>query len=570
MHQQLHDFTKRFLRRFGWAMALVFTLDLLANLLALSLSVTLALAYTQLFGFGSAKGRIIAEQGWALDAPFRYWMWVLVVCVLLRFFLDFQKEKQRAILSERLVRALRPLLFRQQLRLNAQAYEEKGAGRFLLRFSGDLSSVQQLISKGILQFAGDLMLVGMGIVLIGLLDWRLGGAVLLCLLGLAAWVAWVYFRVGRIEEDRRNRRSGLLSLVSRSLHGVTTLKAFNQEVPLLSRFEHRADRLETLGIDYAHWSAAAKSSINAGVYGCILVAMLVMAHLQVQDPAFDAGKFFLLLLVLLSWRGALARLFRVGLVWKKGMISWHKIGHLLSFEQEQGLNASTAKLPDGPLRLEGVGLKQEEDWIFEGLNAELGLGQMLVCIGGPNSGKTAFVKLLAHLCPPTVGQISLGGVEQQAAHPKSWRRQLSFIGPIFPLTGRTLFEAISYSRKPRHKQRAAELFHTWQAIFPPLRPLKLEDRLGAEGRLSSSQIQLLMWMRALLSRKGIIVADEPWTGLDEAMQATLAQWLQQYRPNQAWVLLSTQETVARFMPAFPAQRLYLDDSKKNNPAVVTS
>ena len=63
-------------------------------------------------------------------------------------------------LGEQLIFDLRNQLFEHQLKVNMEEYDKRGIGRYLLRYSGDLSSIHGYVTKGFIRFAADaLMLV---------------------------------------------------------------------------------------------------------------------------------------------------------------------------------------------------------------------------------------------------------------------------------------------------------------------------------------------------------------------------------------------------------------------------
>ncbi|MBK9488157.1 MAG: hypothetical protein IPO07_04670 [Haliscomenobacter sp.] len=62
--------------------------------------------------------------------------------------------------------------------MNTQEYEKSGTSKYLMRFSGDLGSAQQLLGKGVFQFFADASLLLLGAVLILALNATLGCLIL--------------------------------------------------------------------------------------------------------------------------------------------------------------------------------------------------------------------------------------------------------------------------------------------------------------------------------------------------------------------------------------------------------
>ncbi|MEL6277147.1 MAG: ABC transporter transmembrane domain-containing protein, partial [Bacteroidota bacterium] len=136
-------------------------LDVVANILIILLSLVSAQVYTSLLAIGSARGRLLENLS-GIDLPEGiFWLWLLGGLIVLRASIDFGRQCLRGRLGEQFTESLRCRLFDHQLLMHRQHYTEKGVGRYLLRFSGDLSSLQNLFTKGILRSLGDLGLLVM-------------------------------------------------------------------------------------------------------------------------------------------------------------------------------------------------------------------------------------------------------------------------------------------------------------------------------------------------------------------------------------------------------------------------
>jgi heme exporter protein A len=61
------------------------------------------------------------------------------------------------------------------------------------------------------------------------------------------------------------------------------------------------------------------------------------------------------------------------------------------------------------LRARGLAKRFGPRWIFRKLDLDLSLGQVMVVAGPNGSGKTTLLKVLAHLLPPTEGELHVEG-----------------------------------------------------------------------------------------------------------------------------------------------------------------
>lgn len=554
-----------FFRRHRFATLWALVLDILANCIALLLPLVIAQTYALLFDFQSARGRLLEKAGLPWGHSFGQWIGILVGLILLKALLDLWRTRQRGELSESFLYQIRQQLFTHQLRMDIRQYEERGSGRYLLRFSGDLSSVQRYLTKGILQFTADTTLIIMGLLLILWLDWRLGGIVILSLAALSLIVRMLNRRIGVLEMQRRDQKSALLAFINLKLLNVASLKAFNRETPERQSFDKRAMKIKKLGFRYHRQAAWLETVIPLVLYGMLAVAFICIYHWKQIGYIFDFDSVFAIVLLLISWRSTFNRLLRIGLVWKKGNISLQKIARLLQQPTEPNLHKPEVSLTDEPLHATNLRLAFGEKILFDQLNFTLRLGEIGFIQGETGVGKSVLVKLLAGLYRPDAGALCFGAYDFSAVHPKSLRRQMAFISDALPLYGRTVGEAITYS--PSHQQRAQRVFEHWQQWFPALQTIDFQTPLRESGRLSASQLQLLQWLRALLTKKPFLILDEPFRNIDKA--TTVMLWQQIPTPT-AVLLLCADKRIVEIVDIQPDWQIKLTNFTKNKKNVTTA
>jgi len=527
--QRLQSFLITFLRRHAGRASALLALDLTANLLIVALSVTAAQVYTGLLGMGSARGRLLADFGLGKDFGSREWLYVFGALIVLRAGADWSRKAIRGVLGEDFSYALRRLLFGHQLNMERKHYTEKGAGRYLLRFSGDLNSVQALFTRGILRALGDLTLVAGSLALFFYLDAGLAAVVAVALIVLSCGLFFLNRAAGRVDSVRRDKKSGLLAYVSRHLPHVAAVQATNRRRPVWEGFERRARRLATVGRRYWWRAASVEAVVPLGLYGGLwLVLFLLFQRPRTAVPEPDVLLVFILLL--LSWRPVLGRLLRVGLTWEKGLISGRKLARLLDRSSEGQPNLPDVRVPLGPLVLKDVGLTYGAQTVFRGVSLRLEVGEIILLTATSGEGKTSLSRLLAGCTPVTEGEVYQGKHSLAGTNLKSWRRQLTFVSPAFPLFGATLEHSLSYSRRRKYRTETQRVFAEWQTRFPVLQSLHLRQRLGDNcENLTRGQETLLRWLRAVLAGKPYLVVDEGLVGLDALSQRILLSWLNDNR-----------------------------------------
>ena len=94
--------------------------------------------------------------------------------------------------------------------------------------------------------------------------------------------------------------------------------------------------------------------------------------------------------------------------------------------------AGSAPPPDPslvPVTFEQVsfGYPTREEAVLDGVDLELGPGEMVALVGESGGGKSTLVSLLLRFAEPTSGRIMVGGDDLAGIDAAAWRRRLAFV-----------------------------------------------------------------------------------------------------------------------------------------------
>lgn len=535
-----HSLIKEFVRRYPWQALGALLISFLANMLILFLPIYIAQSFDLLFGIQSHRAKILGFLPINLLESFDLYFTFFLVAVLFRGGFDYMQRYYIAYLGELHLAHLRHRIFTHQLRMKMQVYDEKGIGKYLLRYSGDLSSIQAFFTKGIIRFISDIVLLGIGLCILYHIDSRLAQLVGGIVIVLSLITYLLNKSLYRASLARRNAKSGLLKFVTARLQTVLTVKSFNRLQPETDKFQKRVNHLLKLGKDYHRIRSIIAAIIPMGLYLVIGAMMLLVVYLQSQQKTtIDSRSFFAAILLMITILPVFRRCFQVSIVWRNGSISYQKLANILNLSADE--EAGRAILPDEVNSLVVNGLRYDYDNQRSLIYPEQMVfkkASMTWIQGKSGSGKSTFLRLLNGLYTPTKGRIELDGNDLEEISNKSLRRKMTIVSRDWKLLGKTVFEAISYSRKK--KKRAAA-----QTIIDRLglaENLSLDTRIGELGaNLSSGQYQGLLYARAFLTNKPILLIDEPFAGLDQEVIPLVVSLLEERRQNSIIIFCSTRE-----------------------------
>ena len=174
-----------------------------------------------------------------------------------------------------------------------------------------------------------------------------------------------------------------------------------------------------------------------------------------------------------------------------------------------GAGRTAAPAADG-LRVAGLACVRAGRLVLRAVSTTLAAGQTLVVTGPNGVGKSSLLRVLAGLCPPYDGTVSLDGVDL-AADPHLYRSRVGLVGHDLAI-------------KPAETPREALVF--WAAVATPdggraaapdraLAAVGLDGLADLPGRyLSAGQRRRLALARLLVQGPRLWLLDEPSVGLD--------------------------------------------------------
>ena len=185
------------------------------------------------------------------------------------------------------------------------------------------------------------------------------------------------------------------------------------------------------------------------------------------------------------------------------------------------------------IALEAVTKRYGSAVALRSVDLEVGEGEAVALFGHNGSGKTTLLKLVAGLLRPTAGTVTVAGCQ-----PRDVRGRIGYVGhepylyPYLTVWENLAFFARLYDVPAGSARGGAE---------PSL--LALLEQVGMDHKreslvhtLSRGEIQRVSLARALLHDPDVLLADEPFSGLDPAAAATIPALLR--RPGRTILVAS--------------------------------
>jgi ATP-binding cassette, subfamily C, bacterial CydC len=402
----------------------------------------------------------------------------------------------------------------------------RGSGDLLGRVITDVEALDRLYLGGIVPAAAALAVVVAIAVLLG------ADPLLMALVALPLTLALILPLMlapaaARAAARAAEERGALRAAAVDPLAGLEDTLAANAEGRALARLQAADATLMTAQRDLSHQSA------TAGTLGSFLTQVAVLAALGwgLWIGSAGAGMAVLALFLAIAAAEALGLMPRAGAMLAAAAASARRLFEAADTAPPVAEPETPAPLPQGnDLVLSGVtfGWRPDAPPVLEGLDFTLRAGERVAILGPSGAGKSSLAALLLKFAAPQSGTISLGGTEISNIASADLRSR------IICLSQQARLFDVSIAENLRLAAPEAPEAALWRALakagvaeFVRGLPEGLETRCGEGGaRFSGGEARRIALARALLPPAGILILDEPTTGLDEAAEraflATLA------------------------------------------------
>ena len=193
------------------------------------------------------------------------------------------------------------------------------------------------------------------------------------------------------------------------------------------------------------------------------------------------------------------------------------------------------------LTVEGLRAGYSGADVLQGVDLQVGTGQIVALVGANGAGKTTMMHVLAGAHRASAGEITAAGVrvgeKSQAA--------LVRAGVVLVPEGRHVFGPMSVADNLLLGSyvRRGESTHDDRRFVLELFP-RLNERLSqSAGTLSGGEQQMLAIGRALMAKPKLLLLDEPTLGLAPMMVEAIASALRKLRADGLSILIVEQNAI---------------------------
>ncbi|XP_012526577.1 multidrug resistance-associated protein 5 isoform X4 [Monomorium pharaonis] len=411
-------------------------------------------------------------------------------------------------------------------------FETTPSGRIQNVFSRDIDEIDNYLPISIEHIVQNIFTCSFAIFFIcGILPWF---SLPLLLFGTLFFFVGKLFRIGMRDLKRMENvsRSPVLSFVTTTIQGLSTIHAFQKEKNFLYRFEelfNTNNLCQHLCQAAMRWSAVRLDSL--AIASSCMTALLVISLKNEISPAF-AG---LAMAFATQMTGVFQYTVRLMSETEVRFISVERISYYLKTLQREGASRMVALKPaddwpsHGKIEFKAVQMRYREELplILIDISFSIKAGEKIGIVGRTGSGKSSLVVALFRLVEICGGIIKIDGIDISKLELDILRSRLSII-PQDPIlfSGTIRSNLDPFQRHTDHDiWSALEKTQMKEKVSLMLRNLDASVGFGGNN-LSVGERQLLCLSRALLHSTKVLILDEATASVDPETEATVQNTLQ--------------------------------------------
>ncbi len=421
---------------------------------------------------------------------------------------------------------LRVKTFRHLHRLSVLHVEADRRGTLVSRVTSDIQAVQEFMEWG-----GVGLLIGSAQVVLTLVamlvyEWRLALIVTAGAVGYAALLVW-FQRILRRAHDRVRTRVGeSLAVMSESISGLQTVRAFGAEDKTIGRLD---DVLTSqFEAEFGAMKLGATLYSSAELFAGFLTATVIGAGIVLgAGGGISAGTLLAFLFLVNLLVDPIQVLVETLDEAQSAAAGIRRVLTVLDRPIDIGDPADTGtNLPPGSLSVEFTHVTfryPTGDDVLRDISVSIEAGSRIAIVGETGSGKSTFTKLTTRLLDPSGGVVSVGGVPINEVPLADLRDRVAFVPQEGFLFDATIAENVRYGSLDADDDAIGRAFSDlelsdWVASLPQ----GLRTPVGERGgQLSTGERQLVALVRAWIADPDLLVLDEATSAVDPALEVRL-------------------------------------------------
>lgn len=478
-----------------------------------------------------------------------FWMVLAYMgLIALTGLMESARESLLTVFGQKITHALRSSLIEKFTRLTADGLNHQEPGAVVSRFVGDVDTVEELFTSGIISMFAD----ACSIISILVVIWFNNKGLAIVLVVILPFLFWFTRHVQKnmLAAQIQNRRavSRVSGHVPETLHNIRTIHCLGKE-------RYMEERYDTyIGESY---QAIEKTNFYDAVYSPVILILnaIVVAVVMLFSAS---GNKTVLTLFGMSAGTAVAVMNYVSQIFtpveslgmeiqtiQSALAGVHRINEFLDqpeLPKKQPVEKKSQKADAPFVSIKNVSFGYDDRMVLENLNFQVNTGEQVTLAGRTGAGKSTIFKLLLGLYRPSKGTVLIDGMPAADIPEKTKRKLFGCVEQSFHMVPGTVKDQITLFDENitmEDVKAAAQL----TGLADTIEELeKGYDTICTPELFSQGQWQLLSIARAAAASPKLLLLDEITANLDAETEKEVLQALRRISENRTVISISHRVT----------------------------
>jgi len=445
-------------------------------------------------------------------------------------------------LGQNIIKDMRKQLFSHLLNFKMNYFNRSSVGRLVTRVVSDIETIASVFGQGLFMIISDLLKMSVVAMVMLLMNWRLA-LIVFAVLPILIFATKIFQRAMKSAfQEVRTEVANLNSFVQERITGMAIIQIFTREKIEYDKFreineKHKkawirtvwynsiffpvAEVLPSIAIGLVVWYGGLNAAVNNTVTAGEVISFIMMNNMLFRPLRQIADKFNTL---------------------QMGMVAAERVFKIIDAEESESDQGETRiSAFKGQVEFEDVRFSYKKgEEVIKGISFEVDPGQTVAIVGATGAGKSTIINLLNRFYEIDSGHVRIDGTDIYDYKLHDLREQIAVVLQDVFLFSDTIYNNITLKDDTISREEVERVakeigIHDFIMTLPGGYDYNVKER-GV--MLSVGQRQLIAFLRASVSKPGILILDEATSSIDSHSEKLIQDATEKITRNRTSIIIA--------------------------------